>query len=157
MQLSKNFALQEFLHSDTADQLNIKEQYNPPPEVLENLQTLVAEVLQPLRDALGFPLTITSGYRCKALNKALQGSRTSDHMEGLAADIVCQHPKALILTAIVLDLPFDQLISEYGDSFLQPKWIHISLGCEGEILRISDREVKIVTKEEILKKYLDLL
>lgn len=88
MKLSKNFTLAELLESQTALQSGFKEQFNPPEEVITSLRLLVEEVLQPLRDHLGLPIRITSGYRCPRLNariggasKIINGARvqTSDH------------------------------------------------------------------------------
>ena len=84
--LSKNFSLHELLL--TEHRQFDEDQYNPPPIVVANLKALCVNVLQPLRDALGTPLHINSGYRCPALNKSIGGAKTSQHMVGQAADIV---------------------------------------------------------------------
>jgi hypothetical protein len=86
--LSKNFTLEEFLRSDTAerDERLKQEQENPPPEVIESLRYLVDAALQPIRSDLGFPIRITSGYRCPTVNKLVGGSGTSQHCKGEAAD-----------------------------------------------------------------------
>lgn len=130
MQLSKNFSLAEMLDSLTAANLNYKEQFEPSPEIIENLRLLCVNVLQPLRDYLGKPISISSGYRCARLNKQIGGSITSEHMQGMAADIklqvngLCDNKK--IFDAIVaLKLPFTQLISEFG-TVNNPQWIHVS-------------------------------
>jgi len=88
MPLSNNFTLGEFLRSNTAERdENLKqEQYNPPPNVEENLQYLVKTTLQPIRSKLGFSIRINSGYRCPMLNKLVGGSATSQHCLGEAAD-----------------------------------------------------------------------
>src|SRR5690606_6364327 len=86
MQLTKHFALAEFTRSDTARRLGIDN--SPTPEHLENLRKL-AQTLEQLRAVLGHPIHITSGYRSPALNKAVGGSATSSHSEGLAADFHC--------------------------------------------------------------------
>ena len=88
--LSNNFTLGEFLRSETAERdYELKrEQENPPEEVIANLQYLVETTLQPVRDAFGYPIKISSGYRCQLLNKLVGGSATSQHCSGEAAD--CQ-------------------------------------------------------------------
>lgn len=86
--LSQNFTLGELLHSSTAERdFRLKEeQENPPEEIIDNLQYLVETALQPIRDRLGYPIRINSGYRCTVLNKLIGGSATSQHCRGEAAD-----------------------------------------------------------------------
>jgi len=88
--LSPSFSLYEFLRSQTAERRPEiqQEQMNPPQAVIENLTYLANTTLQPIRDRLGYPLTITSGYRSLALNAAVGGSKTSQHVFGQAADVV---------------------------------------------------------------------
>ena len=83
--LTRNFQLSEFTRSATADQLGICNQ--APQFAINNLQRLCQDILQPIRDRYGKPIIITSGYRCRALNKAVGGARNSDHLYGCAADI----------------------------------------------------------------------
>ena len=92
MQLSKNFSLAELIRSNTAVTLGLDN--SPPKSVIDNLKTLCERILQPLRDFFGVPITISSGYRCAALNKAVGGSSSSQHMTGEAADI--QIPKTVV-------------------------------------------------------------
>ena len=83
--LTPHFALQEFIRSATARKHGIAN--NPPPEAVENLKLLCRHTLEPLREALGLPVVITSGYRCKALNNIIaHHSNRSQHMKGQAAD-----------------------------------------------------------------------
>ena len=88
--LSKNFTLNEFLRSETAerDERLRREQQRPPEHIVANLQYLVDAALQPIRSDMGFPIRITSGYRCPTVNKLVGGSGTSQHCLGEAAD--CQ-------------------------------------------------------------------
>jgi len=88
MSLSENFTLGELLRSDTAERHEKlkQEQYNPPPEIVENLQYLARTALQPIRSLLGSPLRISSGYRCPGINELVGGSATSQHCLGEAAD-----------------------------------------------------------------------
>jgi hypothetical protein len=84
--MTKNFKLAEFLHSDKANELGIKEQYTPPQFVLDNIDNL-AQQLQIARDYFGEPMVFTSGYRCLRVNKAVNGVSTSAHLSGMAVDI----------------------------------------------------------------------
>lgn len=117
-----NFTVQELTRSAKA----ITEKINnvPTPEIEANLQLLIDNVLQPLRDAYGKAIAVNSGYRSPELNAALKGSKTSQHMKGQAADITGGSPaenKKLFELAQALRLPFCQLIDE--SKF---KWVHIS-------------------------------
>ena len=90
--LSPHFKLKEFTKSRTARDNGIDN--TPPPEAVENLRALCSHTLEPLREALGLPIIITSGYRCKALNERItHHSATSQHMQGEAADFVVQGSK----------------------------------------------------------------
>jgi len=88
--LSQNFSLGELLRSSTAERIEALqiEQENPPKEVIQNLLYLVQNTLQPLRDQLGFPIHITSGYRSPGFHQRVGGSPTSQHLLGEATD--CQ-------------------------------------------------------------------
>jgi hypothetical protein len=88
MPLSKNFTLRELLRSNVAerDERLKQEQENPPPEIIDNLQYLVENALQPIRNRIGFPIRISSGYRSPLVNKLVGGSATSQHCLGEAAD-----------------------------------------------------------------------
>ena len=124
MKLSKNFSLEEMLSSDTARRCGID---NKPQseEVVENLRALCLEVLQPLRDHLGRPVTITSGYRCKELNKRVGGVRNSQHLKGEAADIRVKNREELIemMKFLMDETQFDQLIWEKAGA---TEWVHVS-------------------------------
>ena len=122
MKLSNNFDLAEFVKSDTATRLGIDN--TPTFQEVENIARLVVNVLQPLRNAYGKPITVNSGYRCPALNKAVGGSTTSSHMKGEAADITAgskEENKELFELVKKLNLSFDQLIDEKDFS-----WVHVS-------------------------------
>lgn len=118
----KYFTIKELSNSSTAVQKKIDN--TPNSEVVNNLEKLVEYILDPLRERYGKPIHVNSGYRCPALNKAVNGSKTSHHMTGLAADITAgsvAKNKILFNLAQELDLPFDQLIDEKNF-----KWVHIS-------------------------------
>lgn len=118
----KYFTIKELCKSLTAIQKRINN--TPNSEIVNNLKQLVDFILDPLRERYGKPITVNSGYRCPALNKAVNGSKTSQHVKGLAADITAGSPKenkVLFQLAQELDLPFDQLIDEK-----KFRWVHIS-------------------------------
>ena len=120
----KYFTVSEFVRSEAADKKGIDNRL--PNDLLPNVQPLVNNVLDPLREAYGKPIIITSGYRCDALNKAVGGVPTSEHRLGMAADIVGTpntkaENKRLFNLIQSLDLPFNQLIDEKNFS-----WVHVS-------------------------------
>lgn len=118
----KYFSFEEFSRSDTARKRGIDNSI--PPHVRPAIEALVENVLDPLREAWGRPLTITSGYRCEALNKAVGGSKSSHHMRGMAADISTGDRtlnQKLYQLVVRLNLPFTQLIDEKNFA-----WVHIS-------------------------------
>lgn len=129
----KYFTFQEFERSETAYRHAID---NSVPEAAKaGIAALVDNVLDPLREAWGRPITVTSGYRCPRLNKAVGGVASSQHTKGEAADITTGNEidnAKLFQLAIKLKLPFDQLIFEKGDLRTGPKWVHVSHKAGGE-------------------------
>lgn len=119
-QLSKHFTLEEFTFSQTAVRKNIDN--TPTPEALDNLFR-TANLMEQVRELLGKPIHISSGYRGPQLNKAIGGSKTSAHMQGLACDFVCHGfgtPLAITKEIASSVIGFDQLIYE-------GTWVHIGL------------------------------
>ena len=118
----KYFSISELTRSDIAKKYGIDN--TPNEEVKKNLEKLVKNILDPLREHYGYPIHISSGYRCPELNKKVGGTRTSQHLSGRAVD-VCMHDRALhrkIFNMIQeLNLPFDQLIWENSGA-----WVHVS-------------------------------
>lgn len=125
----KYFTMHELTASATALRKGIS---NTPDNVVRaNLTALVSNVLDPLREAWGQPIIITSGYRSEKLNKAVGGAKKSQHVTGEAADIrtVSDRPsdnRKLFDKIQELGLPFDQLIDEYGYN-----WVHVSFSQKG--------------------------
>ena len=90
------------------------------------MQRLITNLIQPMRDALG-PIRITSGYRSPELNRAIGGSKKSQHSKAEAVDIQFwsegqMNNRILYNWVINSDIEFDQMINEFDYS-----WIHISL------------------------------
>ena len=120
----KFFTLNELIKSDAAKRSKINNTPNKQEE--NNLIALVENILDPLREAYGKPIIVTSGFRCERLNKLVNGSKTSQHRTGQAADIrtvedTVEENKKLFDLAQELNLPFDQLINEYNFD-----WVHVS-------------------------------
>ncbi len=135
MQLTKNFTLEELLRSEKASQLGFVEQFTPPGLVIANLTQLAIHVLQPIRDFLGNPVKVNSGYRCPRLNAAIGGAKTSQHLEGRAADLDYFDNWKLLAAIKASGVVFDQCIVEHVKDG-QPSWIHVSYSSQrrGEIL-----------------------
>ena len=124
MRLSKNFTLSEIVKSNTAKRLGIENA--PNKEHLKNMQVLIRDLIQPIRDAIG-PIRISSGYRSPQLNRAIGGSTKSQHCKGEALDLqfwkdgkMCN--KEIYDWVIKSGIEFDQMINEFDFA-----WIHISL------------------------------
>ena len=126
--ISKNFSYREFEHSDTAERRGIVNVITDF-KVRDSVKALVLEVLQPLRDALGEPMEVNSGYRCPELNRLVGGTSTSQHLKGEAADIASDNPRALAQLAYDLGLPYDQMI-------VYPTFVHFSHKLAGEQRRM---------------------
>lgn len=125
----KYFELNEFIRSDTAKKKGIDN--TPTFELVEHLDRLVDEFLDPLRAAFGMPIKISSGYRCPALNKAVNGAATSVHMIGYAADLQVGGSFNKFRDFVVewvkkTGTKFDQILLE-SNSKTGAKWIHVGL------------------------------
>ena len=118
MKLTKNFKLDEFTNSLTANRLKIDN--SVPEELMPNIQ-LTAVKLELVRQALGCPIIITSGYRCPALNARVGGAANSAHTKGLAVDFHSPFgtPKQICQRLIDAGVVFDKLIQEHN------QWVHI--------------------------------
>ena len=123
MQLTEHFTLSELVRSETATNRHIDN--TPSPDVVDNLRNLCSNVLEPARVAFGASIYITSGYRCPALNKAVGGKPTSQHLRGEAADLQVRSVENLrkLYNAIKDHGVFDQLLFESNGV---TKWIHVS-------------------------------
>lgn len=120
--LSAHFSLHEMLTSQTAIRFRYDEQFEPSPQIVENLRQLSQQVLEPLRTAINVPVRVSSGYRCLRVNTKIGGSKTSQHMLGQAADIqvLSLSTEELFQWIRQQNVPFDQLIQEFDS------WVHVS-------------------------------
>ena len=122
--MGKYFTINELTKSSTAQRLHIDN--NPTQEVKDNLNALIDNVLDPLRELYGKPIIVNSGYRGTKLNKAIGGAKNSQHLVGQASDIrtvqnTKESNKELFELIKNSKLPFDQLINEYDYN-----WVHVS-------------------------------
>jgi len=129
MQLTKNFSLAEMTKT------SVRTDNHPDAGSLDALFALCKEVMQPLRDALGKPLYVSSGYRSPKVNAVIGGSSSSQHCKGEACDFECFGMSNYDLAKAVIDnkLPFDQLILEfYTPGIPNSGWVHVSYKARGE-------------------------
>ena len=122
--MGKYFTINELTKSSTAQRLHINN--NPSQDVKDNLDKLIDNVLDPLRELYGKPIIVNSGYRSFKLNKAVGGAKNSQHLVGQASDIrtvqnTKESNKELFDLIKNSKLPFDQLINEYDYN-----WVHVS-------------------------------
>ena len=119
------FTISELTKSDVAKQYGI----NNTPNATEtaHLKELIENLLNPIREAWGSPIYVSSGFRCEALNKKVGGATTSAHKYGYAADLIPANGKRMEFIKFVMDflkkknLKFDQCINEYN------RWVHVGL------------------------------
>lgn len=126
MQLSKNLSLAEVVRSESAKRRGINNL--PTAEHLENLKDLALNVFQPIRDHFKVPIHISSGYRSRILNNAVNGAAKSQHCSGQAIDIDVDGTSITnkqVFDYIKDNLDFDQLIFEFGTD-KNPDWVHVS-------------------------------
>ena len=126
--ISKYFSLEELIASSTASRKRIDN--TPTAEHLENLKE-TARQADRMREFLGHPVIVTSGYRSPKLNAAIGGSKTSSHMQGYAIDFRCPGfgtPAQVFAALRASGLEFDQLILEYPDS--PGAWVHAGFAPE---------------------------
>ena len=123
--LSKYFSFRELMFSKIAEVHGIDN--TPTPDVLEKLK-YTASQLDKVRELLGKPVNISSGYRCLQVNRRLGSKDSSQHLKGEAVDFKCElfgNPRAVFEAIRKSNIQFDQLILEFNS------WVHISFVKEG--------------------------
>jgi zinc D-Ala-D-Ala carboxypeptidase len=134
MNISKNITLSEAIYSPTAKRLGLS---NEPDEVvLSNMKLVAEKCFEPLREWYGKPIRVNSFYRCRALNEAVKGSASSEHVKGMAIDMDAgsKEENKKIFDWCKNNLTFTQLINEYNFT-----WVHISYNqdkLKNQILKI---------------------
>ena len=126
MNLSKSFTLNELTKSQEATRLGIDN--TPSDEHILNLKILCDNILQPIRDFYGLPVSVSSGYRSPELCEAIGSSRTSQHARGEAADFeIFGVANKDLSDWIVSNLEYDQCILEFWN-INEPNsgWVHCS-------------------------------
>ena len=125
MKLSKYFDLRELIFSKIAEDHGIDNA--PTPEILEKLKYTAGQ-LDKVRELLGKPVNVSSGYRCLQVNRRLGSKDSSQHLKGEAVDFKCElfgSPKKVFDKVRESNIQFDQLILEFNS------WVHISFVKEG--------------------------
>ena len=124
--LSPHFSYDEMTRSQTAERNSIDN--TPSDEQINNLIELCDNILEPVRVHFNRPVTITSGFRCKELNRKICSTDRSQHTKGEAADFVVNGSPTVTEVwrwIIDSDLDFDQAIQEFG------RWVHVSFKKDG--------------------------
>ena len=89
---------------------------NAPAEIKKNMYALVENVLDPLREKLGKPIIITSGYRNPEYNKKVGGVKDSQHTKGEAVDFITSANLEDVFKIIIEHFDFDQVISNENET-----------------------------------------
>lgn len=137
----KHFCFEEFVRSNVAQQQGF---YNEPylydeTEVYDNLEILVDNVLDPIRELVAAPVIITSGYRCSQLNELVGGDFYSQHRTGQAADFYVKDfsrgdMKKLFLQ-LCKEIDFDQLILYTRQGFIHVSYVSPELNRKEGIIK----------------------
>lgn len=126
MKISEHLDLAEVIRSESAKRNGISN--IPTPEHIENFKSLAEAIFEPIRNHFKVPIRVSSGYRSKELNSLIKGSSFSQHCKGQAIDLDMDGTSITnrqIFDYIKDNLPFDQLIYEFGDDN-NPDWVHVS-------------------------------
>lgn len=138
--LSAHFTLNEATISQTATRKGIDNQ--PDATTLKHMVE-TARQFEAVRDLLGKPIRVSSWYRSQALNKAVGGSPTSDHVKGYAIDFTCEafgSPREICEAIVKSNIDFHQLIQEFNS------WVHISFNPEMKNEILTAKKVNGKTK-----------
>ena len=124
--LSEHFVLGEFTRSKYPEVYNI-----PSHEAIANLKR-VCEWLEVLRNKIGHPIVINSGYRSPQLNRKVGGAPTSNHLTGCAADIRTNGMEQAIEYAAILINYAKESQQDYDELLIEKNcygaiWLHFAV------------------------------
>lgn len=132
----KHFTLSEFFCSSTAAKNGIKNEpsIDERATIVRNINLLVDNVLDPVRDMVNTPIIITSGYRCPQVNRLVGGVDNSQHMSGCAADFhVMGFTSSMMLGVfffILNRLEYDQLIYYRSKNIIHVSYVENCPRCK---------------------------
>lgn len=135
--MGKYFSMKELCRSNTATLNGIKN--IPNKEEKKNLELLIS-MLDEVREILGRPIRINSGFRSNELNSFIGGVSNSDHTKGMAADLDC-YDNAKLFRIIRDNVKFRQLIWEFGNDN-QPNWVHVAYN-------INDNKCQVLRSKKV--------
>ena len=144
----KYFKLKEFLYSRVAAEHRISNK--PDTKAERAIELLVDKCLDPMREAYGRPILVSSGYRSEAVNRYVGGVSNSQHLTGEAADLVpCAGGSLRDMALAAYDrADFDQLIIEQP---MTSRWLHVSHSADGnqrrEVLYYDGRHYQEVGRD----------
>lgn len=138
--LSNNLTLGEVIKSSTACKKGIDN--TPSNREIANLEAIAINLFQPVRDALGHPIRVSSGYRSSKLNSSIGGVSTSQHCKGEALDLQGINTSNRDIFDTIKNMEFDQLIWEFGDDN-NPQWVHVSYTTERKNRNMILRSIKV--------------
>lgn len=135
MQLTPHFTLEEL--AGTSIEKYQKKNLEAAKQQMGKMYML-AGFAERIREIIGQPLIISSGYRCISLNNYLGGALVSQHLLGEALDIVCKNmtAKGMFDKILKSDLKYDQMILETNKA--GTTWLHISIGSRKQRLEFKD-------------------
>ena len=127
--MGKYFSIKELSYSRIAAEKGINN--TPTGDAKRNLELLIDKCLDPIREAYGKPITVSSGYRNYLVNQLVGGKDTSQHLKGEAVDLVGNNDKETRhIFEIAKELGnYDQLLFERNKK--GSVWVHISYKAEG--------------------------
>lgn len=131
--LTANFTLEELIVSPTAKRLGLSNV--PSPEHIANMKYVCEKILEPVRAHFGKPVQINSSYRSPLVNKAVGGSKTSQHSNGEAVDFeIPGVPNKQLADWVADNLEFDQVILEFysAKDGANSGWVHASIKRNGQ-------------------------
>ncbi len=124
--ISKHVSYKEGVYSATATRRGLDN--TPGPEQLKCMEEVAKNLFEPLREWVKGPIKINSFFRGGPLNRAVGGSKKSQHCKGQAIDIDDVYgykTNAEMYHWVKENLDFDQMIWEFGNK-KNPNWVHIS-------------------------------